>query len=455
MNQEIEQEEIKPLIFNFIFHIVLYIFILVLHLILHSKIFWIFESLEIIFTLGSYLNIISFIFPIFPIIIIAKRKYKKKIMNLIKILTLVLLIIVIILGLIISIVFIVNTINSKVFCKECPFSFTVDHLNATFGQYYDKNTNKNDIKDKCISRKCVLDQVNLDEEYPYVYLCNYEPLEEFKKGDDVIYTRKDQNGEEIITNEQLNCLSVSSKYKKMKFNHSELYLYLDLCYIYADFFRCKRFNKPEKDYNLSSTDECPESNYLLLLYVLCVLVVIMDVIISLLPWIIEYITFKKLVVVLSITRRRVNSHNSTAKSSVISEDQPSFTKEKTPIIIIEPEIQNNDLNINDEDYELELKLKQRKIIINKIELKNIGREDAKDIYKPISFDRIKNSERNKLTTKNNEINNKPKDNNINSAKDKEYHVRNKTIKQQFQNTTLLSSQVKPLVIKIDNNNNNS
>ena len=99
---------------------------------------------------------------------------------------------------------------------------------------------------------------------------------------------------------------------------------MNLCYIYTDFYRCKRFNKPEKNYDLSLTEECPENDYLLLLYILCVLAVIMDVVVSLLPWGREYITFKKLVIILSITRRKVNSHNSTAKSSVISQEQPSF-----------------------------------------------------------------------------------------------------------------------------------
>ena len=65
---------------------------------------------------------------------------------------------------------------------------------------------------------------------------------------------------------------------------------------------------------------------------------------------------------------------------------------------------------------------------------------------------MKNSERNKLNTRDNEIDIKLKDNIIKIAKDKEHYSRNKSLKLNFQNTTLFSSQVKPLEIKNNNNN---
>ena len=451
MNPETEEDEIKPLISNYVFHIILFILYLVLHIIIYSELFWIIDTLRIIFIIVSYIDIIYFLFPIFPLIILLKRIYKKKIMNLLRILTLIMLIIGIVFGLISSIVLIINTLKSKLFYKECPFSLSVDHLNATFSQYYENNKNKDEVIDKCNKRRCVLDQVNLDEQYPYVYLCNYEPSEEFEEGDDVTYSRQNLKGEEITANKQLICFSVDSNYSLIEFNHSELYLYLNLCYIYANFYQCKRFNKPEKDYDLPLTEECPENDYLLLLYILCVLAVIMDIVVSLLPWGREYITFKKLVIILSITRRKVNSHNSTAKSSVISQEQPSFKKEKTPIIIIVPEIKNNDFNLNIDDNESELRIKNNIIKINKKGLNNIE-EDEKDIYRPNIIDKMKNSERNKLNTRDNEIDIKLKDNIIKIAKDKEHYSRNKSLKLNFQNTTLFSSQVKPLEIKNNNNN---
>ena len=71
------------------------------------------------------------------------------------------------------------TINSKLFCKECPFSLSIDHLNALFNTYYDKRSLDGDTKNLCYRRRCILDQENMDEKFPFVYLCNYNPLEEF------------------------------------------------------------------------------------------------------------------------------------------------------------------------------------------------------------------------------------------------------------------------------------
>ena len=77
MNQQIEQEEIKPLIYNYIFHIALFMIYLALHIIIEIKTFWIIKSLDTIFLTGTYFNILYFIFPIFPLIILFKRIYKK------------------------------------------------------------------------------------------------------------------------------------------------------------------------------------------------------------------------------------------------------------------------------------------------------------------------------------------------------------------------------------------
>lgn len=455
MDQDTEEEEIKPLIFNYIFHIVLFIFYLVLHLIIHSKVYWIFKSLGIIFAIGSFFNIIYFLFPIFPFIIIFKRKFKKNIMIVLKTTTFILLIIVIIFGLILTTVILVTSLKSKIFCKECPFNFNIKHLNDTFGQYYRKEVNKDEIKDKCSSRRCVFDKEDLTQNHSNIYLCNYDPSEEFNEDGKKIYKKIGQNGEEITVDKQLICHIVSSNYKIIKFSYSQFYLYLDLCYYYADFYRCQRFTRPEKDFNLGLKDDCPDNNYLLLAYILCVLVVIMDVIIALLPWSIEYITFKKLVTILSVTRRKANSNNSTAKSSEISQDEHSFKKEKTPVIIIEREIQNNNLNINiDNDDDLIIKLENNKVRINKIDMHN-NSEDEKDIYKTNIIYKNKTSERAKLNTKNIEIevNSEDKDIYMNNLDDNiEDQIRKKIIKKKLQSTTLLSNQGRPLEIKIDNKN---
>ena len=450
MDQETEDEEIKPLIFNYIFHIALFIIYLALHIIIYSKLFWIHNSLGVIFQIGTYFNIIYFIFPIYPFIIILKRKYKKKIITTLKIMTLIFLIIAITFGLIISLVFIINSIKSNTFCKECPFNLNLEHLNEVFGSYYGLGKKDSSLKNKCNSRRCVLYQENQEEQYPYFYLCNYDPSDEFDEG---TFTRQNENGEEITADKLLTCLSVSPNYNFIRFPQSEFYSYLDLCFFYADFYRCKRFNKPDKHYNLDLDTECPDSNYLLLIYILCILVVILDIIIAILPWGIEYITFKKILLLLSVTRRKANSNNSTAKSSEISQDEESYKKEITPVIIVERENEINDfvLNTHINDNNEVLRLKNNKIKINNIDFKELS-EDEKDIYKPPHINGQQGSERNKLNTINNGLEIKVNDSNINIINDNDRQNRKQIINQHMQSTTLITNQIRSLEIKIDNKN---
>jgi hypothetical protein len=450
MDQETEDEEIKPLIFNYIFHIALFIIYLALHIIIYSKLFWIHNSLGVIFQIGTYFNIIYFIFPIYPFIIILKRKYKKKIITTLKIMTLIFLIIAITFGLIISLVFIINSIKSNTFCKECPFNLNLEHLNEVFGSYYGLGKKDSSLKNKCNSRRCVLYQENQEEQYPYFYLCNYDPSDEFDEG---TFTRQNENGEEITADKLLTCLSISPNYNLIRFPQSEFYSYLDLCFFYADFYRCKRFNKPDKHYNLDLDTECPDSNYLLLIYILCILVVILDIIIAILPWGIEYITFKKILLLLSVTRRKANSNNSTAKSSEISQDEESYKKEITPVIIVERENEINDfvLNTHINDNNEVLRLKNNKIKINNIDFKELS-EDEKDIYKPPHINGQQGSERNKLNTINNGLEIKVNDSNINIINDNDRQNRKQIINQHMQSTTLISNQIRSLEIKIDNKN---
>ena len=449
MDREIEQEEIKPLILNYIFHIILFILYFALHLIAHSKLFWIINSLGILFLVGSYLNILYFTFPIYPFIIILKKKYNKKNFYLLRIMTLILLIISLFFGLIISIVFLINTIKSKTFYKECPFNLGIEHLNAVFGPYFGKNERNDDIKSKCAKRRCILDNENMNEIYPFSYLCNYNANEDFDD-DDETYTRQNEDGDEISVDKQLICTLVSQNYNSIIFSQSELYLYLDLCYYYEDFYRCKRFNKPEEYYDLDLDTECPNENYLILIYNLCVFVIILDIIFAILPWGIEYLIYKKLFFMIGINRRKANSNCSTARSSVISKDEESFKKEVTPIIIIEPGIRNNNLfnvdNNIDNDNELELRLKNEAIKINKINLNEREKIPNKRNY----INNIQNAERNKLNDRNIsiDIQSDNKDMDLNVNKESKIEGKNRIII--YQQNTTINPNINSIIIKNDN-----
>jgi hypothetical protein len=350
MEDTLEQEEIRPLIFNYVFHFILFILVFLLHLIICSKLYWVSKLYYKLYLFGIYLGILYFLFPIFPIIIIIWKKFKKKIFLFLKKLTLAFLIISIILGLFISAIILINTIFSKTFSRECPFSITLSHLNYLFAEYYDKNPSNDDIKDLCKSRRCILDEIkeNDNNKFPYKYLCNYNPIFDFKEKDK-IYRRNTLNGKEITSDAQLNCDFVQESFMHLPLKHNELYKYLKLCYNLDDFYYCGRFDKPEKEYKLDNEDTCPDTSYIFLLYILCVLVILIDIIITMMPWGVEYISLKRIVRILSnMTRRKPNSHNSTQKSSVITNNnnEESFKKSKTQIIVLPSNNEEEIINVN-------------------------------------------------------------------------------------------------------------
>lgn len=438
MDQETEQEEIKPLIFNYVFHFILFVLILILHIVIYMKIYWLYPSLSVLFQLGTYLNIVYFLYAIFPFILLLKKNYRKKLIIFIKKITFIFLLITALFGLMISIVMLINLLNSSTFCRECPFNLNIAHLNSVIGPYYGKTVSNDDIKDKCSSRRCVLDSENIDEEFPDLYVCNYDPSDEYDS--DELYKRQFPNGTEITSNKQIKCYTISPNFNNIEFNHIEMHYYLDLCYYYSDFYRCSRFNKPEKYYNLDLNNNCPETNYLILIYILCALIIIMDLVISFLPWGVEFMSLKRIVNILNGGRRKVNSNNSTEKGSEISNDEESFKKEKTPVIIVVPEEKSNDIN-EDKDEHLMLTLSKKRSKINSIEL-NDKPENDKGSPKPNNL-KLFNSERNNLNDKTLRIE-------INSNLDPV--LRNKQIKSNGQTTTLNTHQVKPIEIQINNNN---
>ena len=438
MDQETEQEEIKPLIFNYVFHFIIFVLILILHIVIYMKIYWLYPSLSVLFQLGTYLNIVYFLYAIFPFILLLKKNYRKKLIIFIKKITFIFLLITALFGLMISIVILINSLNSSTFCRECPFNLNIAHLNSVIGPYYGKTVSNDDIKDKCSSRRCVLDSENIDEEFPDLYVCNYDPSDEFDS--DELYKRQFPNGTEITSNKQIKCYTISPNFNNIEFNHIEMHYYLDLCYYYSDFYRCSRFNKPEKYYNLDLNNNCPETNYLILIYILCALIIIMDLVISFLPWGVEFMSLKRIVNILNGGRRKVNSNNSTEKGSEISNDEESFKKEKTPVIIVVPEENSNDINENKDEH-LMLTLSKKRSKINSIEL-NDKPENDKGSPKPNNL-KLFNSERNNLNDKTLRIE-------INSNLDPV--LRNKQIKSNGQTTTLNTNQVKPIEIQINNNN---
>ena len=195
---------------------------------------------------------------------------------------------------------------------------------------------------------------------------------------------------------------------------------------------------------------CPETNYLLLVFILCVLIAIIDIVISALPWGVEYFSLKRIVSILSTARRKANSNNSTARSSQISNDVESFKKEKTPVLIVTPNENNINENNNNENILNVLQLKNSSLKESKINLIS-SREEEQNKQKIVNIKLINsNSERKKLVNKNIEI-----DIRSNNEEIKEENLQRRIeITKKEDNTTIYSNQIKQLSIQINNKNDN-
>ena len=149
---------------------------------------------------------------------------------------------------------------------------------------------------------------------------------------------------------------------------------------------------------------------------------------------------------MSENRRKVNSVNSTARSSQISNDEGSFKKEKTPVLIL-PSIDEFNLNIVNRNNDI-LQLKQSTLKESKIALNNTQENERNiNIIRPNNIKHNQNSERNKLNNRDIEID-------VESVKedkkDTEFPHRNRVNTKNNENTTLYAHQINQIDIKLDN-----
>jgi hypothetical protein len=221
----------------------------------------------------------------------------------------------------------------------------------------------------------------LNNKYPYEYLCNYDPTSEFDE------IRNNTSNETFF---QIECTQIDKKSNQNIYGYQEINTFISMCNSYDEFFICKRLNKPIS-YALAIDFECPNNNYFNILLIMCLASVILNLIISFIPWRLEYLKYKRLIIILRqmSTRNASKSLNSTQNNSKVqqnnnAEKEESFKKEPTEIIIVYTEagekmdvdqnlsFDNNNIdniNNNAEDNN-NIKLKINKIIPKKKESNN-------------------------------------------------------------------------------------
>ena len=120
-----------------------------------------------------------------------------------------------------------------------------------------------------------------------------------------------------------------------------------MCNSYEEFYICQRISEP-LTYSFKEDFNCPKNNYFTILLIFCLVNVILNLIISFLPWRAEYIKYDKLIRILTQGNHRNNrnhskSFNSTQNNSKIhhGNNEESFKKEPTEIIIVYNETEEN------------------------------------------------------------------------------------------------------------------
>lgn len=365
------EEEIKTLNICFILHIIFYTLLFVIHLILCIIIHWLNNIIIKIFFFGTFFGISFFLFPIIPIYFICRKLLKSEVIEVLKKVIFAFSIISLIIGLMNCIMFFINTRYSISFCKECPFTYTLSHLNYTFNNFRNNYKNAN-LEEKCNNKRCLLYNENLNEKYAYSYLCNYNPTSNIYNEEVDIFKRKLPNGTEITSKFEFSYYELGINYRQTSFNNDIFYKYLDTCYTYSKFYICNRFTESKIYYNLKVGELCPDDNYLFLLYIICLLLAILEIIFAILLWCMEYSSLNVSLLYLNqntIIRRNDSIYSTRTNTEKTNNNNENFKKEPTLVIImplgegnsnnnIKLNIQNSENNINDKEK------KDKKIIIS-------------------------------------------------------------------------------------------
>lgn len=335
---ETEYPDFKELKIKNIAHLIFYVIIIIFNFALINHIIWIQKLLYYLFLSGSYFNFLFLIIPIISLFFLFYKKFTKKRIIVVRHFSLLFCMLALILGLYFAIILLIITIESSTFCKDCPFNIPISEIL--------NNSNR------CMESICELNNIDLDEVYPYEYICNYEPTKYFNENEGP-FKRIGNNSQEIISDNQIICQKYENNYT---LENEIIYEYLDLCQTVTEFYICQRFFEP-KSYNLHKNFKCPNDNYFKYIYIFCILNVVFNLILSFIPWRIEINIYEKIIETFR-ENRASNSLNSTKFGSKIICEEEKFKKSPTELIIV-----CNDINIinNNEENKNKINTRNKKI----------------------------------------------------------------------------------------------
>ena len=373
---EIQENDINKLKAFYIVHLVIYAIIIIFNFFLIKQIIWLKKNVESIFLSGNYFLIAYYIIPIIELFFVISNQLNKNRIILFRKFNLIFCILAIVIGLFFSILLILDILDFSFFFMECPFNVPITFI----------------TDQKCINRICIFNNENIENKYPYEYLCNYNPTKYFKdqKGP---FRRKVNESEVIISEDQITCQKLYYSYNII---NNIIYSFLNYCHL-KEIYICQRFLEPKK-YKLPEGYECPTEQYYTKFYIFISFNIIINIILSFIPWKLEINVYDKIISQLR-TIGLSDSKNSTRDCSKITNDlEKNFKKLPTELIIVYNE---NNLNLNKD-----IKIKQqnedsKQQIINC----NITSENSEDFKNDRNIIQKKINKRNsdKLNIKDEEI----------------------------------------------------
>ena len=396
-NPNIDYEELKSetkiLKVLYILHMIMYILIIFSHILLFLRTLWLSYIIMVVFFLCSLLFLTGLIIPfIFVIYLVIKKINKKLIKTFIIISKILFFFCIINTAIIITIIFL-NSKSMYYFYEDCPFNFYSSDMSEVFNNYTLSDVN---IQYKqCNNRRCLFsnpDNNTLDDFY-YNYICNF-------------YTKKQDD---------FNCSILDTVSDKIS---EEIQSYVNFCQYNTTFYKCLK-SSGYYFYNITADYSCPDKSDVIFGYLIGFFFFIIDILGASTTWLMEYYSYKKIILILSGVRVRSRfqpnnpSQNETNNTSKIEErneqnnnrndqenqnnnqnenqNEESFVKQETEIMIIDNGNNiNNDNNLN--------------MIINKEQKNDISSEEKEgnnDNINKIQIsnkDVINNSKNDKIIT---------------------------------------------------------
>ena len=313
-------EEMKIMNISYIFHFLLYIFMSIMHLLTYLKIFWTNVISKYIFISTSFIDFILLIYPAIPLVLTYRILSNKNLTNLFKNLSLTFLFISFALGIANSVSLWINVNKSSILYRECPYNYNQNNLQNFLNKINDENENSN-LNEICNKRRCIFTEENLNELYPYSYVCNYDSSDDFSIEIGKTYSRIAPNNEVYSTSKIIYCENLSNENIFNSNTNNDINNFINTCSNYIMLYKCYRFNTPE-NFKIAEEYECPDKKYVTYSYLFGIFTIILDIILSFIPWSFVFNSYKSILKInednmnnIERERRERNNRNMTNPSS--------------------------------------------------------------------------------------------------------------------------------------------